>query len=492
MLKNDSVKEPRKLAMFFIVAALFVFSAPDAWGQGSVGTFKGTWSYSETQQGISLRAGGPISFRVNPEGGSFTCRVSGSGGGSGTVKVEGMPVNVKATETVSSSGCSGSYDPATGRIDGSITVTENFKFHMTVTVKDGKGKQGSQTQTRNDSDSWAGSITGTLRKSTGSGSLIDDEGKPAAWNVRGGFSEGEQVSDDGEAPDDDTDADDADGDDAAAEDQGLSEEDQKEYDEEFKDVFTEEEFEAIKIMLDDARKNARSYLDDLIKDWNESTGSAEDMTISDVIDEIEDPREKSAVARVFVKEKLKNNDKELTGLIKDIPKMKSKKKVSKKINKAAKAVEKKKSKGYIKKLWDKAKEKTWGWLKGKTADKLVPDNIKDLGDKADKVIETGKKIIKIKDVFDKVDKDVKDGLITRFTAKAIKGWLVLGNGVKAIASKACPGCGWAVDEAGEAGLEKGVSVFSFFGRHGKETDDATKMNFRGDKKKTNKKKGRRR
>jgi hypothetical protein len=162
------------------VVALAVALALDA-GQGphtaagaTKGSYSGSWSGSQTTEGMNGSGSGSISFTVDAEGGSFSCSFSGSGSFSGTR--DGAKVTGRVT-SMAGSGCSGSYDPKTGAVGGSMTINESLSWSWTSTYN-------GQTYSGSDSDSISlgASVSGNVKKGSGS---VSYNGGNLTWRVSG-------------------------------------------------------------------------------------------------------------------------------------------------------------------------------------------------------------------------------------------------------------------------------------------------------------------
>jgi len=160
-----------------LFAAILSF-ATTAYGQdANIGTFSGEWMTSFTKDDIPASGGGNIKIKLYPDERRFTCKLNGSVSGSAEVR-KGLHVRVKSS--MNASGCSGTYNPETGSINGGFTANESGT--MTLTKKTGKPKS------KSGSTSWSGKVAGRIADTAGEGYWKDNEGHSSSWTVSGSFS----------------------------------------------------------------------------------------------------------------------------------------------------------------------------------------------------------------------------------------------------------------------------------------------------------------
>ena len=188
-----------KIIACFTVAFLFLLLAAP-WPrrdmraiaqQSGRGHFSGSFSSTEVlEAGVVAKAAGSMTFNVNADAGTFTCVMNGSISGGGSFKLKGQPARGNITGSVTHQSCSGTYDPASGAINGRLTG--NTSATMSITVI-GAGEDGEdKTVTQSDSQQHFGPVSGNIGAGGGSGKFIDEEdGSVIRWEVHGSFSASE-------------------------------------------------------------------------------------------------------------------------------------------------------------------------------------------------------------------------------------------------------------------------------------------------------------
>jgi hypothetical protein len=156
-----------------VALALVAGQGPHTAAGATKGSYSGSWSGTQTTEGMNGSGSGSISFTVDAEGGSFSCSFSGSGSFSGT----NDGARVTGRVSMKGSGCSGSYDPKTGAVDGSMSLGEALSWSWTAT-------HGGQTYSGSDSKniSLGASVSGNVKKGTGS---VSYSGGNLGWRVSG-------------------------------------------------------------------------------------------------------------------------------------------------------------------------------------------------------------------------------------------------------------------------------------------------------------------
>jgi hypothetical protein len=167
----------RRVGIFVISMAIMIAMLagpkPQVAESAAKGSYSGSWSGSQTTEGMNGRGSGSISFTVDANSGSFSCSFSGSGTFSGTQNI----ARVNGGVSMSGSGCSGSYTPKTGAVSGSMTINETVSWTYSYTY-DGETKTGSDSK----SLSFGASVSGNVKK--GSGSVSFSNGN-LSWKVSG-------------------------------------------------------------------------------------------------------------------------------------------------------------------------------------------------------------------------------------------------------------------------------------------------------------------
>lgn len=169
------------ITVLFLVALAQPRSGAERKAKIGSGKFSGSWSGGRNAKGLSGTGSGSISFNIDADKGSFSCTFKGAGQFSGTLYGS---TKVTGTNTMKSSSCSGSYDAASGSVSGSISISESWSARSSW-VSDGKTK----TQNDNGSESYGGSLNGTITNGGGSGG-IEYSGGGGSWSVSGTFSGG--------------------------------------------------------------------------------------------------------------------------------------------------------------------------------------------------------------------------------------------------------------------------------------------------------------
>lgn len=172
-----------------LFAALIVWSpcGPDGTALSDIkgkGRFSGNWSGSDSSDGMHETSAGTIEFTINAVKKTFSCTMSGGTRGSGRTTRGDSVIEMEGSGSVESTACSGTYDPASGNISGTLTVQGHVTAYVTIT----QGEE-VQTDTVSDSPVKTSRISGTFTESSGSGSIVDEDSSPASWSVTGSFSD---------------------------------------------------------------------------------------------------------------------------------------------------------------------------------------------------------------------------------------------------------------------------------------------------------------
>ena len=136
-----------------MVLAAGCLVVPSAQAQ-SAQTARGTWSNHRTPFGLDVNTNGTVSFSLDPSSGTFTCTANGTG----TTRGIAHGRTADGTVTVRQTACSGRYDPATGSVDGTISISAPNRTTWTWYDEE----KGLQSKVETDTETFSGKVTGNV------------------------------------------------------------------------------------------------------------------------------------------------------------------------------------------------------------------------------------------------------------------------------------------------------------------------------------------